>query len=49
MNDIPPFWLAGIALLVVLLIMAEFPRVGAALLGVLLLVLLVNASKKGTV
>lgn len=49
MNEVPPFWLAGIALLVVLLIMAEFPRVGAALLGVLLLVLLVNASKKGTV
>jgi hypothetical protein len=49
MSEVPPFWLAGIALLVVLLIMAEFPRVGAALLGVLLLVLLVNASKKGTV
>ena len=49
MNEVPPFWLAGLALLVVLLIMAEFPRVGAALLGVLLLVLLVNASKKGTV
>jgi hypothetical protein len=47
MNDQPaPFWLAGLALLVVLVVWAEFPRVGAALLGVLLLVLLLNSSKK---
>lgn len=49
MNEIPPFWLAALALVLVLLVMAEFPRVGAALLGVLLLVLLVNGKQKGTV
>ncbi len=50
MNDQPaPFWLAAIALVVVLVVMAEFPRVGAALLGLLLLVLLVNSAKKGTI
>jgi hypothetical protein len=49
MNEVPPFWLAGLALVLVLLVMAEFPRIGAALLGVLLLVLLVNAKQKGNV
>jgi hypothetical protein len=49
MSDVPPFWLAALALVLVLVVMAEFPRVGAALLGVLLLVLLVNSKKKGTV
>jgi hypothetical protein len=49
MNQIPPFWLAGLALLLVLVIMSQFPRAGAALLGVLLLVLILNARKKGEV
>lgn len=49
MNQIPPFWLAGLALLLVLVIMSQFPRAGAALLGVLLLVLVLNARKKGEV
>jgi hypothetical protein len=40
-----PFWLAGLALLIVLVVMAEFPKVGAGLLGLLLLVLLVNMKK----
>jgi hypothetical protein len=42
-NQVPPFWLAGLALLVVLAIMSQFPRAGAALLGVLLLVLVLNS------
>jgi hypothetical protein len=49
MSDVPPFWLAALALLLVLVVIAEFPRIGMALLGVLLLVLLLNAKKKGTV
>lgn len=51
MNEQPiaPFWLAALALILVLLIMAEFPRVGAALLGLLLLVLLLNAKQRGTI
>jgi hypothetical protein len=46
MNQVPPFWLAALALVLVLVIMSEFPRVGSALLGVLLLVLLVNMRKE---
>ncbi len=48
-QTIAPFWLAALALILVLLIMAEFPRVGAALLGLLLLVLLLNAKQRGIV
>lgn len=49
MKNVPPFWIAALALLLVLVIMSEFPRAGAALLGVLLLVLVLNAKAKGNV
>jgi hypothetical protein len=48
-NSTPPFWLAALGLLLVLIIMSQFPRVGTALLGVLLLVLVLGAKKKGEV
>lgn len=47
MNNLPPFWLAAIGLLLVLVFMSEFPRAGAALLGVIVLVLLLNAKRTG--
>jgi hypothetical protein len=49
MNEMPPFWLAAIGLLIVLAFMGVFPRAGAALLGVLVLVLVLTAKKKGVV
>ena len=49
MVNAPPFWLAALALLLVLVFMAEFPRAGAALLGVLVLVMVLNAKKRGVV
>lgn len=49
MSEVPPFWLAAIGLLLVLAFMSEFPRAGAALLGVIVLVLLLNAKRTGIV
>jgi len=49
MQNTPPFWLAAIGLLLVLVFMGEFPKAGAALLGVIVLVLLLNAKKMGVV
>ena len=49
MVNAPPFWLAALALLVVLVFMGEFPRAGAALLGVIVLVMLLNAKRMGYV
>lgn len=49
-NQTPaPFWIFAIGLLVVFVLMANFPRAGAALLGVLILVLLLNAKRLGIV
>jgi len=49
MKNAPPFWLAAIGLLVVLVFMGEFPKAGAALLGIIVLVLLLNAKRIGVV
>lgn len=48
-NAPAPFWLFALALLVVLVFMNNFPRAGAALLGVLILGLLITAKRKGFV
>jgi hypothetical protein len=51
MNDAAPapFWIFAIALLLVLVFMANFPRAGAALLGVLVLGLILTARRQGFV
>jgi hypothetical protein len=49
MSNLPPFWIAAIGLLLVLVFMGEFPKAGAALLGVIVLVLLLNAKREGVV
>ena len=49
MVNTPPFWLAALALLLVMVFTAEFPRAGSALLGVIMLMLLLNAKRKGVI
>jgi len=46
MNQTPPFWLAAIGLLLVLAFTAEFPKAGAALIGVLVLGIIINYQRK---
>jgi hypothetical protein len=47
--NVPPFWLLGIAILVVLFFMAEFPRAGGGLLLVLVIVMLLQGKKAGLI
>jgi hypothetical protein len=49
MVNVLPFWLAALGLLIVLVFMGEFPRAGAALLGVIVLVMILNAKRQGFV
>jgi hypothetical protein len=47
MNSLPPFWTATVAIGLLLVILANFPKVGMALLAVVVLGMLLNANTKG--